>query len=197
VKVLTTPEVLDWFAAFPGHGIDYVQCGDGPHFAHPEASCIDIEYPSKLERLPFFARFLSTVGYESRDFAGALLWFRQWDVWNRSDEGVGYKIVEAMNRAAGQPSAFETGPGHLFRADEMPDTVAMLLQPMVFGWDAYYLPRWSFGTDEFFLFVSHDSFVSVVTRTKIFYERVCGLLESADLSPKPGHEMQLRRFCRV
>jgi len=25
----------------------------------------------------------------------------------------------------------------------------MLMQPMVFGWDAYYLPQWSFGFEEF------------------------------------------------
>ena len=44
----------------------------------------------------------------------------------------------------------------------------MLMQPMVFGFDAYYLPKWSYGTGQFFLYVSHDSFVSVVTRTREF-----------------------------
>ena len=73
----------------------------------------------------------------------------------------------------------------------------MLLQPMIFGWDAIYLPRWSYGTDQFFLHVSHDSFVSIVTRTKEFYDKVFGLLQEIDLNPQAGHELRTRRFCRV
>lgn len=194
--VLSSEEIRDWFANYSG-GTDYVHGDDeGLFFSHPEAGCIDIEYPAKLERLPFVARFLATVGYESESFEGALLWFKEWGVWNRSDESIGYRLVEAMNQAAGQPRAFEAAPGHLFRTDELADLTAMLLQPMVFGWDAYYLPRWSFGTDEFFLFVSHDSFISVVTRTKHFYDKAFGLLQSVDLHPQPGHDLQIRRFCR-
>jgi len=40
-----------------------------------------------------------------------------------------------MNRSGGQPTSFEAAPGHLFRADELTDAIAMLLQPMIFGWD--------------------------------------------------------------
>jgi len=50
--------------------------------------------------------FLSTLGYESRDFDGALLWFTTWDVWNRLEEGVGYRIIEAMHRASGHAKIF-------------------------------------------------------------------------------------------
>ena len=147
--------------------------------------------------LPFFARFLATVGYEPRDFEGGLLWFTGWGVWNSTEEAVGYRIVEAMHRAAGQPQSFEAAPGHAFRADELPDAVGLLLQPMIFGWDAYYLPRWSYGTHQFFLHVSHDSFVTVATRTKEFHDRVFSLLTELDLHPKPGHELRMQRFCRV
>jgi len=199
--VLSDAEVLEqfaWLAKLPDRAADYAHCdAKGFFFIHPEANCIDIEYPEKLERISFLTRLLATIGYETRDFEGALLWFTEWGVWNRSDEGVGYRVVEAMNASVGQPKAFEAGPGHLFRADELTEAVGMLLQPMIFGWDASYLPRWSYGTGEFFLHISHDSFVSVVTRTKVLYETVFGLLESADLRPKAGHESQLRRFCRV
>jgi hypothetical protein len=177
LKVLTKPEVEEWLAGFPG-GTDRVHCDErGVFFTDPEASCIDIEYPPKLERLPFLARYLATISYESQDFNGALIWFTEWDVWNRLEEGVGYRIIEAMHRGAGQPKAFESAPGHLFRADELTEATGMLLQPMIFGWDAIYLPNWTYGTEQFFLHVSHDSFVSVVTRTKEFYDRAFGLLQ--------------------
>jgi hypothetical protein len=113
------------------------------------------------------------------------------------DEAVGYRIIEAMNRAAGQLQSFEVAPGHTFRADELADAVGMLMQPMVFGWNAYYLPQWSFGVEEFYLYVSHDSFVTVVTRTTAFHDKVFRLLEELALKPRRAHEQQRKRFCRV
>jgi hypothetical protein len=201
LKVLTaadTIEWLSWFARFPDPSGDYVHCdGKGLFFTHPDANCIDLEYPPKLERLPFFVRFLAAVGYEDRDFEGALLWFTEWGVWNSRDEAMGCRIVESMHRAAGQPKSFEAAPGHLFRGDELQDAVAMLIQPMIFGFDAYYLPRWSYGTGEFFLYVSHDSYVTVVTRTKEFHDRVFGLLKELNLNPVSGSKLRVQRFCRV
>ncbi|MGD0790847.1 MAG: hypothetical protein ABR920_03670 [Terriglobales bacterium] len=198
MQVLSSAEVQKWFSGFPAPSTDYVQSNSRElFFAHPEASCIDLEYPPKLERLPFFARLLATIGYDVQHFGGAMLWFTAWHVWNSEDEAVGYHVVEAMGRSCGQPVSFEVAPGHLFRSDELTDVVAMLLQPMIFGWDAFYLPRWSYGTDEFFLHVSHDSFVSVVTRTAAFHEKVFGLLKELDLNPQEGHDLQKSRFCRT
>lgn len=197
MQVLSKAEVHNWFSAFP-KSTDYVRCDERElFFAHPEANCIDLEYPPKLERLPFFARFLATVGYDPKDFEGAVLWFTAWHVWNSADEGVGYHVVEAMNRSGGQPTSFEVSSGHLFRADELTDAIAMLLQPMIFGWDAYYLPRWSYGTGEFFLHVSRDSFVSTITRTTAFHEKIFELLKELDFRPQVGHELRKNRFCRT
>ena len=198
MRVLSKTDVFECFAWSQNLGNEYARCdGDGLFFAHPEANCIDVEYPSKLERLPFFAHCLSSIGYEDKDFEGALLWFTEWGVWNSFDEGIGYRIVEAMRSAAGDPKPFEVAPGQSFRADELSNAIGMLLQPIVFGWDAYYFPRWSYGVPQFFLHVSHDSFVSVVTSTKEFYDRALALLKELDFEAKPGHELQRRRFCRA
>jgi hypothetical protein len=197
MKVLTDDEIQEWFARTSKLGPEYVQCdADGLFYVYPEANCIDIEYPPKLERLPFFARYLSTIGYEDWDFRGALLWVDNWGVWNPQDEGLGYRIIEAMNRSAGQQQSFESGPGHLFRADELVEATGMLLQPLVFGWDAFYMPTWSYGNCQFFLHVSHDSFITVVIRTREFYDKAFNLLKNLDQNPRPGHEVQVRRFCR-
>jgi hypothetical protein len=133
VKVLTKAQVtewLNWFKTSPQKCDERLSFDEiGPFFTHSEASCIDLAYPAKLERLPFFARYLATLGYESWHFRGALLWITEWGVWNDLDEGVGYRVVESMNRAVGQPSSFEVGLGHSFRADELVETVGMLIQP--------------------------------------------------------------------
>jgi hypothetical protein len=195
--VLTEAEVEKWFGSFP-KAEESVHCEDSELFyTHPEANCIDIEYPAKLESISFFARCVATLGYETIHFSGAMLWITQSGVWDDFDEGTGYKIIEAFRTAAGQPKSFEAAAAHKFRADELHQAIGSLLQPMIFGWDAIYYPSWSYGgQSEFFVHVSHDSFVSIVTRTKEFYDRAFAILRDQKLNPKAGHEMQVRRFCR-
>ena len=199
MQVLSDQEVAKWLEQFENIGVrsDYVHADkDELFFTHPEAACIDLEYPPKLEQLPFFAHLVATIGYEDQYFDGALIWCTNWGLWNLFNEGIGYRIVERINAGAGQPKSFEVAAGHRFRADELPDAIGMLLQPMIFAWDCFYLPSWSYGTGEFFLYISHDSFVSVVTRTKAFYERVFQQLEKLHLNPKPGKPNRANRFCR-
>jgi len=196
--VLSDSETQNWLATFPPRTMEDVHFdARGPFFPDLNASCIDLEYPRKVEQLPYLARQLATIGYEEHDFRGALLCFTNWGVWNPAEEKIGYRLVEALHSAAGQPKSFEAGPGHRFRADELNETIGMLLLPMIFGWDAVYLPQWSYGTDQFFLHVSHDSYVTVVTRTKEFHDKAFDLLNGLDLRPKPGQEPRVNRFCRV
>ena len=197
MKVLTRVELSDWFAQFPAPtctDIHFDECG--PFFTHPETNCIDLNYPPKLEQLPFFARYIATVGYDPTHFSGAILWFDKWGAWNDLDEGIGYRIIEGLHRGNGQPKSFEETPAHSFRADELFDAVGYLLQPMMFGWDAFHVPRWAYGDHEFFLHVSQDCFISVVTRTAEFYDRVFGKLQRLNLAPKAGSELRIRNFRR-
>jgi hypothetical protein len=197
VKLLTASAVTQSFDGYKNRGDEYVHIDDdGPFFTPPETACIDLEYPPKLERLRFFARYLATIGYEEWDFRGALIWFREWGVWNQQDEGIGSRVIDRMNIAAGQPMSFEVARGHQFRADELTDAIGTLMQPRIFGWDSFYLPQWSYGTGEFFLFVSHDSFVCVVTRTKILHDRIFEQLQKLELNPTLGNDLQFKRFCR-
>lgn len=95
-------EVEKWFAAFPKGG-EYVHCDEsGLFFAHPEANCIDIEYPPKVERLPFLARYLAAIGYEVVDFRGAMLWLTGWGVWNPLDEGPRDPSIDAGRQRRGR-----------------------------------------------------------------------------------------------
>lgn len=64
----------DWHPTFVDVESDYVHGDkDGLFFTHPEASCIGLEYPAKLEQFPFFARYVASVGYEEQHFDGAML----------------------------------------------------------------------------------------------------------------------------
>lgn len=199
MQVLTAEEVVKWFQEFENWepDSDYVHADkDGLFYTHPEASCIDLEYPAKLEQFPFFSHCVATMGYEDQHFDGALIWFYNWGVWNLSNEGIGYRIVENMNAGAGQPKSFEVAPGHRFRADELSDAIGMLMQPMIFAWESYYLPIWSYGgSSDFFLNISHHSIVSIVTRTKAFHDRVFQQLEELNFNPKAANDERRSRFC--
>ena len=92
--------------------------------------------------------------------------------------------------------SFEAGPGHRFRADELSDAIGMLMQPMIFAWDSYYLPIWSYGsTSDLFLHISHDSVVTVVARTNAFHNKLVEQLEEMRLNPKPANDERVKRFC--
>ena len=187
LKVLSRSEVEGYLKAHAEIGADRVQHeGIRPFFSGPDAGEIVLEYPPKLESLSYFARAIATIAYEPAHFAGALVWFTTWGVWNESDEAVFYRIVEGLRAGAGQPASFEAFPGQHYRADELTESIGMLVLPMIIGWDAYYCPTWSWGVPEFFLRVSHDSYVAIVTRRKEFRERARSALKEAKIDAGPA-----------
>ena len=55
MQVLSAEEVTKWFEGLQDWKpeSDYVHSDkNGLFYSHPEATCIDLEYPAKLERLP-------------------------------------------------------------------------------------------------------------------------------------------------
>lgn len=199
MKVFTDLQARGWFKGInrsPQEGEDNLTINEAElFFTHAEASCIHLDYPATLERLPFFARYIATLGNDDCSFSGALMWITGWGFWNALDEGIGYRLMESLNRASGQPMSFEIGQVHAFRADELAESIGMLLQPMIFGWDTYYVPHWEYDPREFFLHISHGSYINVVTRTKQFYDQVFQQLQDMDFSPSRGAEFKVGRFC--
>ncbi len=49
---------------------------------------------------------------------------------------------------------------------------------MIVGWDAYYVPQSAYGYLDYFLFVSHDSFLDIKVRTQEMYEKALSILGS-------------------
>lgn len=120
-------------------------------------------------QLAHVALLLAALGYNQADFRGAYLWITTWGVWGPPEEAEGLKILEQFRRSYGENRSLELAPGSSFRDDEFIESVCCLLQPMLIGWDAYYVPRWSYGHIDYFVAVSHDSFVQIHVRTKEKY----------------------------
>jgi hypothetical protein len=134
-----------------------------------------VEEPHHLVRL---ARMSAALLSDESKFDGGLLWITQWGVWNRDDEEVASNTLERCREFLGEPRSLKAAPGHFFRSDEFLDAVSCLVPPMLVGWDAFFIPRFVGSGLDYFLFVSHDSYLVVETRTEEAYRATCEKLAS-------------------
>jgi hypothetical protein len=169
----TNDEMVSSLAAF-----NELRCeGRRLSFAEPGAKTIRVDLRVKEpHQLIYLARLVAHLGYEEVDFIGAHLWLTTWGVWDPRVEAIGFKTLEQFRRSYGENRSLESAPGHRFRDDEFTESVCCLLTPMIVGWDAYYVPQWAYGHLDYFLFVSHDSFLDIKVRTQEIYERALSSL---------------------
>lgn len=131
-------------------------------------------------QLLYLARLLAHLTYDEVHFRGATLWVTAFEIWNPLEEAITLKLFEQCRRSYGEIRSLESAPGTYFRHDEFVESVCCLLQPMLIGWDAYYIPTWAYGGLDYFVAVSHDGFASVETRTREAYDSFITLLRSHD-----------------
>jgi hypothetical protein len=188
--VVTDKEMRDSLAQH-----EELQCeGDHLRFDHPEARaiCVDL-HVQEPHQLVHLARLVAHLRYDEIDFHSASLWITQSGVWNNLDEAVAFTALERFRQRFGENRSLDAAPGHLFRHDEFVESVACLPQPMLIGWDPYYVPRWAWGRLDYFIFVSHDCFLHIETRTKDMYDasveilKTRGWLKFGDHPPDGNH----------
>ena len=150
-------------------------------FRNPEAPSITIDLRVKEpHQLVYLARLVAHLGCEEIHFGHAYLWITTWGVWNNHEEAIGFKTLEQFRRSYGESRSIEAAPGTYFRHDEFVESVACLVQPMLVGWDAYYVPTWAYGSLDYFVTVSHDGFIDVEVRTKEMHDTVARILSDHD-----------------
>jgi hypothetical protein len=150
-------------------------------FADPQAASITLDLRVKEpHQLVYLARLVAHLGYEEGHFSHANLWITTWGVWNSQVEAIGFKTFEQIRRSHGENRPIGAAPGTYFRHDEFVESVACLLQPMLIGWDAYYVPRWALGSLDYFVTVSHDGFIDIEVRTQEMRDRAMEALKGYD-----------------
>src|SRR3974390_2027598 len=146
-------------------------------FADAQAQSIRVDLRVKEpHQLICLARLVAHLGDEEADFDHGYLWVTTWGVWNHHDEAIALKTLEQFRRSYGESRSIEAAPGTYFRHDEFKESVACLVQPMLVGWDAYYVPAWAWGSLDYFVTISHDSFLDIETRTPEMYEKARRIL---------------------
>jgi hypothetical protein len=96
------------------------------------------------------------------------LWIRERGIWGEYSEKTGARMVELMRLGKGEAESLEKRPGQLFGPEEVWETHSYLVIPMLFGWDAFLVPQ----GEDYFVFVSHDGVLGVVTRTERTYKQL-------------------------
>jgi hypothetical protein len=172
--VVTDGEMRECLAQFPELRCEGTRVG----FDHPQAKIITINLRlPEPHMLVSLARIAASLIFEEGDFRSAYFWVTQWGVWDANVEAVGFNGLERYRQGFGENRPLTTAPGHLFRHDEFLNSVSCLVQPMLVGWDAYYIPQFAYGHLEYFVFVSHDLFVDIRTRTDDTYRKVLEILK--------------------
>ena len=169
MRVVEDEDVRQHLAQFPE-----VRCeGKTLTFLDPEAKAITVNLRlPEPHQLVFLARLAASVIGEEQEFSGACLWITQLGVWTPFVESIGCNALERYRQGFGENRSLTSAPGHFFRQDEFLNSVACLVQPMLVGWDGYYIPQFAGRRPEFLLFVSHDSFLDIKTRTHDAYDKV-------------------------
>jgi hypothetical protein len=155
----------EYRVSFPGNDSSYIRIP------------LHVKEPHQLL---FLARVVAHIGYEENHFLGAHFWLTGWGMWDPLVEAIGLKTMEQIRRCSGENRPIEVAPGLQFRSDEFVESVSCLLQPMLVGWDAYYVPSWAWGTLDYFVRVSHDSYIEIEVRTKEMRDRATSILQKVD-----------------
>jgi hypothetical protein len=190
MQVATESEVRKWITDVEWH--DGIKAdGTTLYYAESEANGIQLTFPETPLRATYMARVASMLGIDDESqFHGALLWITLSTIGSIGLEKAGWKLVEKMRQGYGENRPLQSANGHFFRSDELVDLNAFLIPCFVFGWDAYVVPS---SSNDFFVFLSHDEYWGVVTRTRAAYDDLFHRLK--DLNPRESPHMR-KRFCR-
>jgi hypothetical protein len=179
MQAITDQEMRERLSAYPelkceGKDVKFTS-------SHPEAQVIrvDCRVP-KPHQIAYLARLAAHLWFDERSFGGASLWVTQWGVWSLDVESVGFTVLERMRQGWGEPRPVISAPGHIFREEQFVESVSCFVQPMLVGWDAYYIPQFAEPSLDYFLFISHDSFLEIHTRTKKAHGQALSLLKGHD-----------------
>lgn len=162
-----------------------------PFYEHPDCACVEMPWPSTSGKFAWLATNLPLLS--DMDFAewdGGTLVYTDWGIWDQDASLAGYQMIEKIQISFGERRPFGVAPAFEFRADERLLMANFVLAAMIYGWDAYYIPKYG-GC---FVHISHDEFACLVTETSEDFERITKkFLDNPELGYR---RIENPRFCR-
>ncbi len=104
---------------------------------------------------------------EEVGFNGGLIWLQRWDIGSPQLVRPGWRILEDIRRAHGEPRSLDIAPAQLFREDELVELHAFLIQVIAYGWVADFVPS---SNGFFFHFKSNGQICLIAKSAEILNE---------------------------
>jgi hypothetical protein len=158
MRAITNEEARKWCS----HAGLTITSGHFLRYKHPRQNRFFITAPQEHREIVILARAMMIFRGEA-NFSGGLLWLQRWDIGSPQLVWPGWRILEDIRRAHGEPRSLESAPAQLFRDDELVGLHAFLVQVIAFGWVADFVP----SSGRFFLHFKDN-------------RQVCCTAESAD-----------------
>ena len=99
---------------------------------------------------------------ESGARCGCLVWLQDWDIWSESVERVGRQLLAGLRGGSALNEEVRSAPAHALDADEFAAAQALIAIPLLFEWDAYWVPE----NARHLAWITHDGRVEVRFRTQ-------------------------------
>ena len=116
------------------------------------------------------------------DFAGALVWLRDWNIWSETFEKAGLRLVELFRRSLlpSNVSSLSEVPACAFDPQELVDAQIAVTLPFLFQWDAYVIP----SSGRCFALISHDGYLRVDAMNASILSRIYDRFEAVNWNPE-------------
>jgi hypothetical protein len=135
--------------------------------------------PGEIVTMAYVLLMSDVPDDDERQFAGGLLWLQDWDIWSETTERVGLLLLRGSRCHAKPDYAIKDRPAELFDGSEFPAAQAALALPLMFQWDAYFVPL----SGSYFVYSSHHGHVDVVVQDGAQQQAFLRRFEEAGLRP--------------
>lgn len=136
----------------------------------------------KMVSLAFTVLMGSATGDTTETFGGGLIWLQRWEIWSEDIDRVGYAFLGGLTSQPEAPLGGDISPAYEFEEGEFLTANAVLSLPLLFEWDAHFVPR----SAQFIVFISHERHLDVFTRDQSEHQRLHSLFQDAGWSPTHG-----------
>jgi hypothetical protein len=135
--------------------------------------------PVDVLRLAYVLAMTGVPEDDERRFEGGLLWLQDWDIWSETTERVGHLLLRGLRPAGEQNTNLRLRPAELFEHGEFALTHATLAIPMMFQWDAHFIP----ASGEWLAFISHHGHIDLEVSTENAHEGMVGRFQHGGFNP--------------
>ena len=120
--------------------------------------------------------------WEESPFQGGLLWVTEFNIWGANSEKTGLAMLKHMRSGHRESATLSEKPAQFFGAEELYEAHAFLLLPILFGWDALWVP----DSGSYVVSMGHHGTATVISRGRHTYDEL--LLRMKDWSPLESQE---------